>query len=367
MRDKLHQKAAEHPLLQRVERFRRRAGRVREEVVVMAHGGGGKAMRDLIDDLVVGELGTEGLSVDEDQARLALAALCEQGDRLAFTTDSYVVRPLFFPGGDIGALAVNGTVNDLAVSGARPVALTCSLVIEEGLPIETLRRVLKSMRKAADTAGVRVVTGDTKVVERGAADKLFINTAGIGVIPHGLEIHAHGMKPGDVLFVNGNLGDHGAAILVARGELALEGDVPSDTAALNPLVAVLTAEVRIHAMRDVTRGGLSAVLNELACASEVGVVIDALSLPVRPEVRGLTEVLGLDPVHLANEGKIVFAVPREDAARALEILKAHPLGEDGAIIGRCRPEPPGVVTIDTGFGSERILDMLTGEPLPRIC
>jgi hydrogenase expression/formation protein HypE len=359
--------SAAHPLFQRVERFRRRSGRVRGDVVVMAHGGGGKAMRDLIDDLIVGELGTAGLTVDEDQARLPLDALRNMGDRLAFTTDTYVVSPLFFPGGDIGALAVNGTVNDLAVSGARPVALSCGLVIEEGLPIETLRRVLRSMRKAADAAGVSVVTGDTKVVPRGAADKLFINTAGIGVIPAGIQISSQGMKPGDVLLVNGYLGDHGASILVARGELALETDVPSDTAALNGLIAELTAKVRIHAMRDVTRGGLAAVLNELALASEVSVVVDAQALPIRPEVHGLSEILGIDPVHLANEGKIAFTVAAEDAEEALRILRAHPHGKDGAIIGRCRETPAGVVTLDTGFGSERILDMLTGEPVPRIC
>ncbi len=354
----------DHPLFRRVERFRRRAGRVREEVVVMAHGGGGKAMRDLIDDLVVGELGTEAL---EDQARFGLDALREKGDRLAFTTDTYVVSPLFFPGGDIGALAVNGTINDLAVSGAQPVALSCGLVLEEGLPIETLRRVLASMRRAADAAGVRVVTGDTKVVPRGMADKLFVNTAGIGVIPAGVSISSRAMKPGDRLLVNGFLGDHGAAILVARGELALQTDIPSDTAALHDLVAALVAEVPVHAMRDVTRGGLSAVVNELALASEVGVCISARALPVRPEVAGLTQLLGLDPVHLANEGKIVFAVPEAHAGRALEILRAHPKGKDGAIIGACRASPPGVVTLDTGFGGERVLDMLTGEPLPRIC
>jgi len=356
--------SAAHPLFQRVERFRRRAGRVREDVIVMAHGGGGKAMRDLIDDLVVGELGTDAL---EDQARLALDALGAHGDRLAFTTDTYVVSPLFFPGGDIGMLAVNGTVNDLAVSGAIPVALSCGLVLEEGLPVETLRRVLKSMKKAADLAGVRVVTGDTKVVPRGMADKLFVNTAGIGVIPRGLAISSAGMKAGDRILINGFLGDHGAAILVARGELALDTDVPSDTAAVHDLVAKLVAEVPVHAMRDVTRGGLSAVLNELALASEVSVALSARALPVRPEVNGLSQLLGLDPVHLANEGKIVFAVPEPHADRALAILHGHPLGKDGAIIGHCRPSPAGVVTLDTGFGSERILDMLTGEPLPRIC
>ncbi len=358
---------ADHPLFQRIEKFRRRAGKVRETHVVLAHGGGGKAMRDLIDDLIVGELGSPELEVEEDQARFSLAALAAHGDRLAFTTDTYVVTPLFFPGGDIGKLAVNGTVNDLAVSGAKPLYLSCGLVIEEGLPVETLRRVLRSMKVAADEAGVRVVTGDTKVVARGAADKLFINTAGVGVIPRGVDARSGGMRPDDVVLVNGYLGDHGAAILVARGDLKLATDIPSDTAPLNGLVQALLAEVEVHAMRDVTRGGLSAVLNELAVASQVGVVVSAAALPVRPEVAGFTEILGLDPVHLANEGKLVVAVPRDQGERALAVLRAHRYGERAAIIGQCRPAPAGVVTLDTGFGGERILDMLVGEPLPRIC
>jgi hydrogenase expression/formation protein HypE len=356
-----------HPLLERVERHRRRAGRVRDDVVVMAHGGGGKAMRDLIDDLIVGELVADPTATDEDQARLDLATLARTGDRLAFTTDSYVVSPLFFPGGDIGRLAINGTVNDLAVSGARPVALSCGLVLEEGLPIVTLRAVLRSMRTAADEAGVTVVTGDTKVVPRGAADKLFVNTSGVGVIPRGVEIAASGVRAGDAILLNGFLGDHGAAILLARGELQLEAEIQSDTAAVAGLVAELVSQVQVHAMRDVTRGGLAAVLNELALASEVGISVEARALPIRPEVHGLTRLLGIDPVHLANEGKIAFAVSAADAPRALSILRSHPLGRDGAVIGRARAEHPGVVTLDTGFGGERILDVLAGEPVPRIC
>jgi hydrogenase expression/formation protein HypE len=359
--------ATDHPLWQRVERFRQRAGRVRETVIVQAHGGGGKAMRDLIDDVILGELGNDALDTGEDQARFDLAALAAHGDRLAFTTDTYVVTPLFFPGGDIGKLAVYGTVNDLAVSGAKPLYLSCGLVIEEGLPVETLRKVLRSMGEAAARAGVSVVTGDTKVVAKGAADKLFINTSGIGVIPRGVSSRASGIRPDDVVLVNGFLGDHGAAILVARGELHLDTDIPSDTAPLHELVAALLAEVEVHAMRDVTRGGLAAVLNELALASSVGMVVSSASLPVRREVAGFTEILGLDPVHLANEGKLVVAVPRAAAERALAVMRAHPLGENAAIIAACRAEPPGVVTLDTGFGGERILDMLVGEPLPRIC
>jgi hydrogenase expression/formation protein HypE len=357
----------EHPLFQRIEQRRRRAGRVRDEVIVLAHGGGGKAMRDLIDDLVVGSLANPGLEVDEDQARFPLAELTARGDKLAFTTDSYVVTPLEFPGADIGKLAVNGTVNDLAVGGATPLYLSCSLVIEEGLEVATLRRILRSMGDAARAAGVQIVTGDTKVVARGAADKLFINTAGVGVVRRGLDVSSRNVRPDDVLIVNGNLGDHGAAILVARGELKLDTEIPSDCAALHGLIEALTDAVEVHAMRDVTRGGLAAVVNELALASEVGVVVDAAAIPVRPEVAGFCEILGLDPVHLANEGKVVAAVPAAQAEAALAVMRAHPLGRDASLIARCRAAPPGVVTIDTGFGGERILDMLVGEPLPRIC
>ncbi len=358
---------AEHPLFQRVERFRQRAGRVQGDVVDLAHGGGGKAMRDLIDDLVVRGLGGPDLQADEDQARFDLAALTARGDRLAYTTDSYVVTPLEFPGGNIGALAVNGTVNDLAVGGARPLYLSCALVIEEGLEIEVLRRILESMGEAARAAGVAIVTGDTKVVARGAADRLFVNTSGIGVIPSGVHVGADRVQADDVVLVNGYLGAHGAAILVARGELELETDIPSDSAPLHGLVAELLAGVEVHAMRDVTRGGLAAVLNELALSSEVGMVVDAQALPVRPEVQGFCEILGLDPIHLANEGVVAVALPAAQAERALEIARTHPQGARARVVARCRPEPPGVVTLDTGFGGERILDMLVGEQLPRIC
>lgn len=361
--------ASGSPLFQRMERHRRRSGRLRDDKIQVAHGGGGKAMQDLIDDLVVRELGRDNtlLETREDQARLPLAELTARGDRLAFTTDSYVVSPLEFPGGDIGKLAVNGTVNDLAVGGATPLYLSCGLIIEEGLPVAQLRRILQSMNRAATAAGVHIVTGDTKVVAHGAADGLFINTAGVGVIPAEHASSSAKVQPDDVLLVNGFLGDHGAAILVARGELQLDTDIPSDCAALHTLSAALQAEVEVHAMRDVTRGGLAAVLNELALASEVGVVVEEHTLPVRPEVRGFCEVLGLDPVHLANEGKLVVAVPANQAERALQIMRAHPLGEHAALIARCRAEPPGIVTLDTGFGGERVLDVLVGEQLPRIC
>jgi hydrogenase expression/formation protein HypE len=371
---------AEHPLFQRVERKRRRNGKVRESVVVQAHGGGGKAMQDLIDDVIVGAFGDgdDGLQVDEDQARMSLADLALHGDRLAFTTDSYVVKPLFFPGGDIGKLAVHGTVNDLAMSGARPLYLSCGLVLEEGLPIETLRTILGSMAAAARESGVRIVTGDTKVVERGAADGIYINTSGIGVIPKGVAPSARALQAGDVLITNGFIGDHGAAIVVARGELKLEAEIASDSQPLHDLVAALVAEepghdgtprsrVLVRAMRDATRGGVAAVLNEWALASDIGISIDANKLPVRPEVRALCEVIGFDPLHLANEGKLIAAVPADYAERALAIFRAHPRGRDAAIIGRCRAEPRGVVTMSTGFGGERIVALPVGEQLPRIC
>ncbi|MET0389156.1 MAG: hydrogenase expression/formation protein HypE [Polyangiales bacterium] len=356
-----------HPHFAQIERVRRRAGRVKQSHVDLAHGGGGKAMRDLIDDVIAGAFAGCGLERGEDAARIPILPLTAAGDRLAFTTDTYVVTPLFFPGADIGKLAVNGTLNDLATSGAKPLYLSCGLVIEEGLPIATLRRVLDSMADAARAAGVVIATGDTKVVPRGKCDQLFINTAGIGVIPTGRDPRAAGIQPDDVLLVNGSLGDHATAILIARGELKLESEIPSDCAALHGLVDVVCSEVDVHAMRDVTRGGLSAVLNELALASEVGLQIDEAALPVRPEVRGLCEILGLDPVHMANEGKLLLAVPKAAAEHALALLRAHPLGRDAAIIGRARAQLPGVVTLQTGLGGERILDMLVGEPLPRIC
>jgi hydrogenase expression/formation protein HypE len=358
---------AEHPLFQRVERHRRRTGKVRDSIVTMAHGGGGKAMQDLIDDVILGAFDNPSLDLDEDQARFSIADLAAAGDRLAFTTDSYVVKPLFFPGADIGKLAVHGTVNDLAVAGAQPLYLSCALVLEEGLPIATLRTVLASMAAAAAESGVHIVTGDTKVVERGAADGMYITTAGVGVIPRGVEVSARAVRPDDVLIVNGFLGDHGAAVVVARGNLKLEAEIVSDSQPLHDLVAALVAEVPVHALRDATRGGVAAVLNEWAMASDVGIQLDAAAMPVRPVVRSLCEVIGFDPLHLANEGKLVAAVPKQHAAHALEVMRAHPRGRDAAVIGRARAEPRGVVTMSTGFGGERIVALPVGEQLPRIC
>lgn len=358
----------QHPLFQKIEQARRRRGKVRDTAITLAHGSGGKAMRDLIDDIFVRGFDNPILSQLEDQATFSLATLMAQGDRLAFTTDSYVVDPLFFPGSDIGALAVNGTVNDLAVSGAKPLYLTCSVILEEGLPVETLRRVAQSMKAAADSAGVQIVTGDTKVVHRGAADKLFINTAGVGVIRAGVSISAHNVQPGDLIIINGQLGDHGAAILIARGELALETDVESDCQPLNGLVdAILDVCPEVHAMRDATRGGLATVLNEFAMSSEVGIRLYEESIPVREEVKGVCEILGLDPFYLANEGKLVVVVPRSHSESVLSAMKSHPAGRDSCIVGEAIASPPGVVLLQTAFGAERIVDMLVGDQLPRIC
>lgn len=348
--------------------IRPRSGLVQGSTITMAHGGGGKAMRDLIEDVFLGAFDNPLLAPMEDQALLPLAELAAHGDRLAFTTDSYVVSPLFFPGGDIGSLAVAGTVNDLAVSGARPLYLSCGMVIEEGLPLQTLRRVVASMQRVAAEAGVQIVTGDTKVVERGAADKLFINTAGVGVVPRGLSISAHNAEPGDVVIVNGYLGDHGTAILIARNELALQCGVTSDCQPLASLIAAMLAVCPgIHCLRDATRGGVATVLNEFALSSGVAIRLREAALPLREEVKGACEILGLDPLYLANEGKLVAVVPADQADCVLAAMRAHPAGTHAAIIGEVTEQPAGVVVLHTGFGGQRIVDMLVGEQLPRIC
>ena len=346
----------------------RRRGTTSDISINMAHGSGGKAMRNLIEDVFLGAFDNPLLAPLEDQAIVPLAELAAQGDRLAFTTDTYVVSPLFFPGGDIGSIAVAGTVNDLAMSGAKPLYLSCGVVLEEGLPIATLRRVVASMQRVAAEAGVAIVTGDTKVVERGAADKLFINTAGIGVVPRGVAISAAHARPGDAVIVNGHLGDHGTAILIARQQLALEADVASDCQPLASLVAaMLEACPGIHCLRDATRGGVATVLNEFAQSSRVAIRIHESALPLREQVKGACEILGLDPLYLANEGKLVAIVPGPDAQRVLAAMRAHPAGRDAAIIGEVGEEPAGVVVLHTGFGGQRIVDMLVGEQLPRIC
>ncbi|MCP6757743.1 MAG: hydrogenase expression/formation protein HypE [Fischerella sp. CENA71] len=325
-------------------------------------------MRDLIDDVFVSKFDNPILSQLEDQATFDLASLIQQGNKLAFTTDSYVVDPLFFPGSNIGELAVNGTINDLAVSGAKPLYLSCSVILEEGLSIETLRHVVTSMKIAANKAGVQIVTGDTKVVHRGAADKLFINTTGIGVIRTGVSISAHNIQPGDVVIVNGEIGNHGTAILIARGELALETNIESDCQPLHDLVkTILDICPEIHAMRDATRGGLATVLNEFALSSNVAIRLDEQSIPIREEVKGVCEILGLDPLYLANEGKLVVVVKNEHADTVLSAMKSHPAGKDACIIGEVIPSPAGIVLLKTLFDAERIVDMLVGDQLPRIC
>jgi hydrogenase expression/formation protein HypE len=357
-----------NPLFQNIEKIKRCQKKIRDTNITLAHGSGGKAMRDLIDDIFINTFDNPIISQLEDQATFDLASLMQQGNRLAFTTDSYVVDPLFFPGGNIGELAVNGTVNDLAVSGAKPLYLTCSVILEEGLSIKTLRQVVESMQLAAQKSGVQIVTGDTKVVNRGSADKLFINTTGIGVIPVGISISAHNLQPTDVVIINGELGNHGAAILIARGELALETDIESDCQPLNNLVeTILKVCPQIHAMRDATRGGLATVLNEFALSSDVAIRLYEESIPVREEVKGICEILGLDPLYLANEGKLVVVAPKENAQTVLSAMKSHPAGKNSHIIGEVISSPPGTVLLKTAFGAERIVDMLVGEQLPRIC
>ncbi len=336
--------------------------------VTLAHGGGGKAMRDLIDDVFVSVFDNPTLAPLEDQARISLSDLARHGDRLAFTSDSFVVDPLEFPGGDIGKLAVCGTVNDLAVGGARPLYLSCSAIIEEGVEVALLRKLARSMAEAAAQAGVAIVTGDTKVVGHGSCDKLFLNTAGVGVIRAGLDLGADRAESGDVILVNGLLGDHGAAILVARGDLRLETAIESDCAALNGLVdALLDACPEVKFIRDATRGGLATVLNEIAEASGVGIEINEAAVPLRAEVAGFCEILGLDPLYLANEGKIVVVAPAAAAEKARAALAAHPLGANAAMIGHVTAGPAGRVAMQTKFGGKRIVDMLVGEQLPRIC
>ncbi len=345
-----------------------RAGKLRGDTITLAHGSGGKAMRDLIDDVFVAGFDSPELATLEDQARFDLASLAAQGDRLAMTTDSYVVDPLFFPGGDIGKLAVAGTVNDLAVGGAVPLYLTCGMIIEEGFAVEELRRIVQAMKATADAAGVRIVTGDTKVVHKGAADKLFINTAGVGVIPAGIDIAAHHAKPGDVVICNGYIGDHGAAIVDARGEYSIENTIKTDCAPLGGLIqTMLKACPDIHCMRDATRGGIATVLNEFAQTSDCAIRIDENALPIRPAVRGMCEILGLDPLYLANEGKVIAIVPGEQAESVLSAMRACPEGEHSAVIGEVLAAPAQRVVLSTGFGGERIVDMLVGEQLPRIC
>ncbi len=331
--------------------------------ILLAHGGGGKLTNQLIDNVFLPAFSNPALEARHDGAVIAAG-----GARLAFTTDSYVVRPLIFPGGNIGDLAVNGTVNDLAMCGARPLYLSAAFILEEGLEMETLRTVVASMRKAADAAGVELVTGDTKVVDRGSADKMFITTAGVGVIEQRCAIAPQAVEPGDAVIVSGDLGAHGIAVLSVREGLEFEAEIASDTAALwEPVAALFAAGVEVHCLRDLTRGGLASALNEIAAARGVGIAIEEMGIPVREVVRGACELLGLDPLYVANEGRFVAFVPAGEAARAVDVLRALPVTRGAAVAGCVTREEPGVVVLESRIGGRRVVDMLSGEQLPRIC
>ncbi|WP_045878487.1 hydrogenase expression/formation protein HypE [Pseudofrankia sp. DC12] len=405
----LDEATRERRVLDRVETARRRRPKLRDEHITMAHGAGGKATAALVDAVFLEAFRNPALEALDDGARVDAGSA-----RLVVTTDSYVVTPLFFPGGCIGDLAVNGTVNDLAVCGAKPLYLTCGFVLEEGLPTADLRRIVEAMAAAARVAGVTLVTGDTKVVPRGRADGCYVNTTGIGLLEAGgglfgdelpmdgvvvaddpvgpwpvgytppgdhpdeaNRVDGLGMvraRPGDVVLVSGPVGDHGVTIMLARGELDLEADLRSDTAPLAGLVEQLLAATSgsaqgggVRAMRDATRGGVATVLNELAMAAGVGVVVDEDAVPVREAVRGAAELLGIDPLYVACEGRLVAVVAPEAADAALAALRADPLGAGAAVIGRVVDDPPGLVLLNTAFGGTRIVGMLVGDPLPRIC
>jgi hydrogenase expression/formation protein HypE len=353
----------EELVLERIDRARRARPRVKEERIVMSHGAGGKATKTLIEAVFLDAFRNPLLEPLEDAARLHVG-----GARLALTTDSYVVSPLFFPGGDIGDLAVNGTVNDLSMAGAVPLYLSAGFILEEGFPVADLTRIVASMQAAAQRAGVQVVTGDTKVVEKGKADGCYINTAGVGVIENDLNLGVAQARPGDTILVSGPIGDHGITIMLARGELDIEADVISDTAPLNGLVAdLLDAVPGVRALRDATRGGVATILNEIASAAGVGVLVAEDDIPVRPEVRGASELLGIDPMYVACEGTLVAVVDSASGDAALTALRAHPQGREAAIIGHVTADPPGIVQLKTAFGGTRIVDLLVGDPLPRIC
>jgi hydrogenase expression/formation protein HypE len=338
-----------------------------DERIVLGHGSGGRLTADLIARVFLPLLDNPHLRAAEDAAVLPLSELGDATE-LAFTTDTHVVKPLFFPGGDIGRLAVCGTVNDLAVMGAEPRWLSCGFLLEEGLPLADLVRVVTSIRDAALEAGVLVVTGDTKVVERGAVDGMAITTAGVGGIAPGRAARAAHIRPGDAILLSGSLGDHGIAVLAARGDLAFRTDLRSDAAPLGGLIAAMAGTgASLHALRDPTRGGLAASLGELAAQSGTGMIIQEEALPVRPEVASACEMLGFDPLHVANEGKLVACVPQADAERVLAAMRAHPLGGQACQIGRVVAEPPGRVLLETPFGGTRIVDVPAGELLPRIC
>ena len=331
--------------------------------VLMAHGGGGQLMHRLLEDVFGKAFSNPILDTRHDSAQFTVPP-----GRLAMTTDSYVVRPIFFPGGDIGSMAIHGTVNDLAMSGARPLYLTSAFIIEEGLPMETLWRVVCSMRDAAKKCGVQIVTGDTKVVDKGKGDGLFINTAGIGVIEHSLNIAPQNVRPGDAVLVSGDLGRHGMAIMAVREGLQFESTIESDSAPVHEVVLdLIRSGIEIHCLRDLTRGGLASALNEIAEAAGVKIGVEEKSIPVREEVHAACEMLGLDPLHVANEGRFVAFVAANDAQRALTVLRRHEVSSHSALIGRVVEKSAPLVTLKSAIGAGRILDMPSGEQLPRIC
>jgi hydrogenase expression/formation protein HypE len=338
--------------------------------ILLGHGSGGRLTADLIQRVFVPGFANDTLGALEDQATVSLNGRNNgaKAPRVAFTTDSFVVRPLFFPGGDIGKLAVHGTVNDLAVGGAVPRYLAAAFILEEGLALDDLRRIVESMRRACDAAGVVLVTGDTKVVDRGKGDQVFITTTGIGLVPEGRCLSIHSARPGDRVVVSGTLGDHGVAIMSVREGIEFETVLQSDTAPLAGLTEVMLAVCpAIRCMRDPTRGGLSSALNELAAASRVGVRLTEAAIPIRPEVHAACEMLGLDPLYVANEGKLIAVVPPGDADRLVEVMRRHPLGRDAAVIGEVVDDHPGLVILRSLVGGERVVTLLAGEQLPRIC
>jgi hydrogenase expression/formation protein HypE len=343
-----------------------------DKVILLAHGSGGQVSHDLVEKLFLRFFESPALLRLDDSAvlDLPLAPTTSHGPRLAISTDSYVVSPLVFPGGDIGKLAVCGTVNDLSMSGARPLWLTAGFIIEEGLPLADLERIVASMAVTAAQAGVQIVAGDTKVVDRGSADKLFINTAGVGLVPPGASISGDQARPGDIILLNGTIGDHGMTIMTQREGLQFDSPLESDCAPLGALVARLLSALpagALHCLRDPTRGGLATTLNELAARSKVGIEIEESAIPVREAVRGACELLGLDPLYVANEGKVVAIIASDAAETALATLRSDPYGREAVAIGRVTDAHPGRVVLLTALGARRVVDMLVGEQLPRIC
>ncbi len=333
------------------------------DTIQLAHGAGGKLSADLIDKIFIPRFGNETLDKLEDQAVLNIPK-----NKIAFTTDTFVVDPIFFPGGNIGELAINGTVNDVAMSGAKPLYLSVGFILEEGLPLETLHIIALSMEKAAKQAGVKIVAGDTKVVNRGSCDKLFINTSGIGIVPNNVNISANRLTPGDKIIISGSVADHGMAVMTTREDLSFKSKIKSDTAALNGLVEVmLNISEDIHAMRDPTRGGVATTLNEFAKQSDVGIQLYSDKIPVKHDVKGACEVLGIDPLYVANEGKLIAVVGSEIAENMVEAMLKHELGKNASIIGEVVNDNKGIVVQQTGLGVNRIIDLPVGEQLPRIC